>query len=126
MVVDNRAGAGGVVVAQFTEESVSDAARMALAEKVEVRHDEAITAKGAGFRHMVRVAVQLLNGEQLECAKEFPRGSERSFAAESDIVAKFEKLAAHALPQARIAELRDTILCLEKLPDAGAIVNQMA
>ena len=50
---------------------------MALAERIEVRADPAITAKGAPGRHAVRVEVRLRGGERLECAKEVPRGSER-------------------------------------------------
>ncbi len=117
---------GDCFVEQFTNEAVTDPKRMALAERIEVRADPAITAKGAPYRHAVRVEVQLRGGERLECAKEAPRGSERNFAAPADIIAKFEKLAAHALPSARAAELRDAVLGLEKLPDAGRIADLMA
>ena len=69
---------------------------------------------------------EAVSRQRLECAKEAPRGSERSFAAPADIIAKFEKLAAHALPPARAAELRDAVLGLEKLQDAGRIADLMA
>ena len=114
---------GDCFVEQFTDEAVADPKRMALAEKVDVREDPAITAKGAAFRHAVRVEVELTNGERLECAKEYARGSERNFASPADIVAKFEKLAVHGLPRARVEELRDAVLGLEKLPDAGRIAD---
>jgi len=117
---------GDCFVEQFTNEAVADPKRMALAERIEVKADPAITAKGAPCRHSVRVEVQLRGGERLECAKEAPRGSERNFAAPADIIAKFEKLAAHALPPARAAELRDAVLGLEKLHDAGRIADLMA
>jgi len=117
---------GDCFVEQFTNEAVADPKRMALAERIEVKADPAITAKGASYRHAVRVEVQLRGGERLECAKEAPRGSERSFAAPGDIIAKFEKLAAHGLPPARAAELRDAVLGLEKLQDAGRIADLMA
>src|SRR5258705_10257864 len=42
---------GDVFVDQFTEETVADRNRMELSERVEVRHDPAITARGARFRH---------------------------------------------------------------------------
>ena len=48
---------GDCFVDQFTEAKVADRERMALAEKVEVHHDQDITARGAKFRHMVRVEV---------------------------------------------------------------------
>src|SRR5215216_2876257 len=46
---------GDVFVDQFSEAITADPRRMAMAERVEVRHDPAITARGASFRHMVRV-----------------------------------------------------------------------
>src|SRR5437868_3329392 len=94
---------------QFTEDKVADPQRMALAEKVEVHHDPEITAKGAKFRHMVRVELHLKDGSRMDRTVEAARGSEKKFASESDIVEKFEKLAAKALPRARIGELRDTM-----------------
>ena len=99
---------------------------MALAEIVEVRHDDAITAKGAKFRHMVRVEVELKGGERMACTKEAARGSEKNFASAADIVQKFEKLAVHALPLAGVEALRDAVLGLETLPDAGRIADLMA
>jgi len=117
---------GDCGVEQFTDAAVADPKRMALAEKIEVRPDPAITAKGAPYRHAVRVEVQLSGGARLECAKQAPRGSERNFAAPADIIAKFEKLAAHGLPPARASELRDAVLGLEKLQDAGRIADLMA
>lgn len=115
---------GDCFVDQFSDAIVADAARMALAERVHVRHDDAITAKGAKFRHMVRVEVLLKNGERLECTKEFARGSERNFASAADIVEKFEKLAERALPRARVEELRDSVLGMEKL-SAGARIAEL-
>jgi 2-methylcitrate dehydratase PrpD len=117
---------GDCFVDQFTDAVVADPARMQLAEKVDVRQDDAITAKGAKFRHMVRVEVALKGGERLECTKEAARGSETNFASAADIVEKFEKLALHTLPRARVEELRDAVLGLETLPDAGRIADLMA
>ena len=116
---------GDCSVAQFTENAFADPRRIALAEKVEVTADPAITAKGARFRHLVRVVVHLRGGERLECAKEAPRGSERDFASVAEITRKFEQLARHALPEARVAELRDAVLGLEKLADAARLAELM-
>ena len=116
---------GDCFVDQFTADVVADPTRIALAGKVDVRHDPAITARGANFRHMVRVEVSLRGGKRLNCTKEAARGSEKSFAGAGDIIAKFEKLAVHALPEARVAELRDAVLGLEKLPDAARIADLM-
>jgi aconitate decarboxylase len=112
---------GDCFVEQFRDDVVADPRRIALADKIEVRPDAAITAKGAKFRHMVRVEVYLSNGQRLECTKEAPRGSEDHFADPAEVIAKFERLACHALSRERVAELRDAVLALEKLPDAARL-----
>jgi aconitate decarboxylase len=117
---------GDVFVDQFTEDKVADPARMKLAEVVEVHHDKDITAKGAKFRHMVRVVVELKDGTRMERTVEAARGSEKKFASDADIIEKFEKLARKALPQAQVAKLRDAMLNLEKLNDASEIARLLA
>jgi len=117
---------GDCFVEQFTEQGIADPRRLALAERVEVKSDPAISAKGAKFRHEVRVEVHLRGGERLEGAKLAGRGSEEHFAPAADIVQKFEKLAARVLPAASIGRLRDAVLEAEKLPDAARIAELMA
>ena len=117
---------GDCFVDQFTEDKVADPARMALAERVEVHHDHDITARGARFRHMVRVEVFLNDGTRMERTVEAARGSERKFAADADIIEKFEKLAGKALPHAQVARLRDAMLGLEGLDDAGKLADMLA
>jgi 2-methylcitrate dehydratase PrpD len=116
---------GDCFVDQFSESVVADTNRMAFAEKIEVHADPAITARGSKFRHMVRVEVHLKDGTRMERTVEYPRGSERNFASERQIVEKFEKLAVHALPAARVAELAETVLGLEKSDDVRRIVQLM-
>ena len=117
---------GDCFVDQFNEAIVADPQRMALAAKVEVRPDAEITGKGSKFRHMVRVELHLRDGSRMERTVEYPRGSERNFATAERIVEKFEKLAAHALPAGRAAELRDAVLALESEGDVRRIVQLMA
>jgi len=112
---------GDVFVEQFTDEAVFDAGRIALADKVEVREDPAITAKGRKYRHMVRVEVFLKNGTRLERTVELSRGSEKKFASDADIVAKFEKLVRHVMPESQMHELRDAVLNLDQLGNAARI-----
>lgn len=114
---------GDVFVDQFPEQSFTDAARIAYADRVEVRHDPGITARGSNYRHMVRVEIHLKDGTLLEETVEAPRGSEHSFASENDIVEKFEKLAIHALPRDSVERLRDAVLGLDDLEDAGEIAR---
>jgi aconitate decarboxylase len=116
---------GDCFVEQFTEGVVADPRRVALAEKVSVRHDDAITALGAKQRHKVRVEVRLKDGTTLETTVEAPRGSERNFASSADVVAKFKALARHALPAAQVDVLCETMLHAEELDDAARIVRLM-
>jgi 2-methylcitrate dehydratase PrpD len=116
---------GDCFVDQFSERIVADPKRMALAEKVEVRPDPEISARGAKYRHMVRVDVILNDGSRLERAVETPQGSEPNFASEAQVVGKFEKLAAHTLKRSQAAQLRDAVLGMEKLKDASRIVKLM-
>ena len=117
---------GDCFVDQFSDAVVSDPGRIALAEKVEVRPDAGISAKGAGYRHRVRVEVHLNDGSLLERTVETPRGSGTNFASESQVVEKFDKLAAHALKRDQAAQLRDAVLGMEKLDDASRLAQLMA
>ncbi|HEY6240083.1 MAG TPA: MmgE/PrpD family protein, partial [Burkholderiales bacterium] len=114
---------GDCFVDQFSEAVVADPRRLALAERVEVRADPAISARGSKYRHAVRVEVQLNDGSRLERSLEAPRGSEPNFASEAQVVTKFEKLAAHAVKRAQVGQLRDAVLDMEKLKDASRIAK---
>ncbi|MBT5108607.1 MAG: MmgE/PrpD family protein [Rhodospirillaceae bacterium] len=116
---------GDVFVDQFPESSFTDAARIAYADKVEVHHDADITARGSNFRHMIRAEVHLKDGIVLEETVEAPRGSEHSFASEAQVVEKFEKLATPTLGAAQTATLRDAVLGMDDLEDAGVIAKAL-
>ena len=117
---------GDCFVDQFKPGVERDPKRMALADRVEVIADPEITARGAKHRHAVRVELTLKNGRRLRREEEAPRGSEQRFASSAEVVGKFEKLAARALPAARIGELRDAVLELEKLGDAARLAALLA
>jgi len=116
---------GDVFVDQFTEAMVADETRMALARKVEVVEDPAITALGSKFRHKVRVELHLRDGTRLEETLESPRGSEHNFAQASDITAKFAKLASGVFDAKDSEHIRDLVLDVERLPDIGALVKAL-
>ena len=117
--------AGDVFVDQFDDKQIADPARIAFSEKVKVAEDPAITSRGAKYRQMVRVEVFLKDGAVLKETVEAPRGSEDRFASTADVVEKFDKLAGHQVPAARVASIRDAVLNLEKLPDASALARLM-
>src|SRR4051812_10695044 len=117
---------GDCFVEQFQPGAERDAQRMALAERVTVLEDPAITAKGAQHRQEVRVQVDLRGGRRLERTQTTPRGSEQSFASGAEIVAKFETLARRALSTGQIDELRDAVLGLESLPSAARLADLLS
>lgn len=114
---------GDVFVEQFDEACVTDARRIALSRRVEVKHDPAITALGSKFRHKVRVEVHYRDGSIETETREAPRGSEHSFASEADLVDKFEKLTRHVLPEAQREAIIEAVLGMEKLGRAHRLVE---
>ncbi len=117
---------GDVFVDQFTEAAVTDPRRMALAGKVEVRHDPAITARGAKFRHMVRVEMRFADGTFESETVEAPRGSEQKFASEADVVDKFRKLARQTGSDVEAERISELMLGCDKLTDIGVLVSALA
>jgi 2-methylcitrate dehydratase PrpD len=117
---------GDCFVEQFQPGAERDPKRKALAERVTVLADPAITAKGAKHRHEVRVEVELRDGRRLTRKQDTPRGSDQNFASQADIIAKFEKLAGGALAAKRVVQLRDAVLGLEKLRDAAQLSELLA
>jgi 2-methylcitrate dehydratase PrpD len=117
---------GDAFVDQFTEEKVADPVRMQLSRRVEVQEDPAITARGPGSRHMVRVEVVLRDGTRLDETVEAPRGSETHFASDADVIEKFRKLAMHHLAAAKVDRIVEQVMGLERLADAGTLVAALA
>jgi aconitate decarboxylase len=114
---------GDVFVDQFTEEAVADRTRMELSRKVEVVEDPAITARGARYRHMVRVDVHLSDGSVHSETRESPRGSEHSFAPAEDIVNKFRKLTRAAMSKEQQEALIAAMLKVETLSDSHELIR---
>lgn len=114
---------GDVFVDEFTPDCAADPARIALARKVTVVHDPAITALGAAHRHKVRVEVHFRDGSAEIETRDAPRGGERSFAGADDIVAKFRKLTRGVMPQMRQDALIDAVLGLDKLAQSRTLVE---
>jgi aconitate decarboxylase len=113
---------GDVFVDQFTEEAVTDRGRMELSKRVEVIEDPAITARGARYRHMVRIDVHLSDGSVHSETREAPRGSEHSFAPAEDIIDKFRKLTRTTLPKDQQDALIAAMLKVEMLADTRELI----
>lgn len=117
---------GDCFVDQFTEDKVADPDRMRVAEKVQVEHDAAITAKGSKSRHMVRVEVFFKDGSRMERTVQAGRGNEHDFASEADIVEKFDKLALHVLDRPQVERIREWVLSMDKQADAAELARLLA
>jgi 2-methylcitrate dehydratase PrpD len=117
---------GDVFVDQFSDKIVNDPRRTAMAAKVAVRHDPAITGRGAKLRHMVRVEVRLADGTRLDQTMEAPRGSEDQFASENDVVDKFRKLTRRVLSEAQSDRIAELVLAVEALEDIGVLAKALA
>ncbi len=113
---------GDVFVDEFTPDCVADPARIALARKVKVVHDPAITALGAAYRHKTRVEIHFRDGSVETETREAPRGSEHSFASTDDIARKFRKLAEPVMGKQADAIVA-TVMDLDNLPDSRALID---
>ena len=117
---------GDVFVDQFSDAAVDRPARAWRSpQKVEVVHDPAITARGAKFRHMVRVEVHFSDGTRSNETVEAPRGSEASSPARPTLW-KFKKLATHTVSGAKADEVVNLVLGAEKLKRAEQIAEALA
>ena len=112
-----------VFIEQFTPQAVNDPARIALADKIEVREDPAISAKEKSARREVHVEVQLKDGTRLNETVQSARGSERKFATEAEVVGKFEKLASRVLPENQVKAVCETVLDLDQRQDAAMLAG---
>jgi aconitate decarboxylase len=114
---------GDVFVDQFTPVCADDPARIALARKVKVVHDPAITALGAAHRHKVRVEVHFHDGAVERETREAPRGSEHAFGSADDIVGKFRKLVRGVMQKQQQDALIDAVMRLDELPDSRLLIG---
>lgn len=114
---------GDVFVDQFTPDCVANQSRIDLSRRVEVLEDPAITALGSKFRHKVRVEVHLKDGSIETETREAPRGSEKYFATEEDIVAKFRKLTRKVMSQEQQNQLIEAVLNMEELDDVHQLTD---
>ncbi|HEY6259794.1 MAG TPA: MmgE/PrpD family protein [Xanthobacteraceae bacterium] len=117
---------GDAFVAQFTEDKVADPARMAFSRRVEVVEDPQITALGSRYRHKVRVEVRLRNGEVHEQTVEAPRGSEKRFASDQDVINKFRKLAETRLANPQIDRVVNLVMDAERMASARELAAALS
>jgi aconitate decarboxylase len=116
---------GDAFVAQFTEDKMADPQRIALSRRIEVIEDPEITALGSRYRHKVRLEVHLRNGEVLEETVEAPRGSEKRFASDQDVVNKFRKLAGARFAGPQVDRIVDLVMSAERMTSARELATAL-
>jgi 2-methylcitrate dehydratase PrpD len=117
---------GDVFVEQFGPGAVTDPDRIALADKVEVEIDPAISAKGRDSRNEIHVEVELNDGTKLQETVYHSRGSEKKFATEGEVLEKFEKLAVNVMPAPQVRQIADMMLSLEKQTDTAKLARLLS
>jgi 2-methylcitrate dehydratase PrpD len=117
---------GDAFVSQFTEDKVADSARIALSRRVAVIEDPQITALGSRYRHKIRVVVRLKNGEVHEQTVEAPRGSEKKFASDHDVIDKFRKLAGSRMANPQVDRIIDLVLHAERMASARELATALS
>jgi 2-methylcitrate dehydratase PrpD len=108
-------------VDQITAKSIRRPDVLATTKKIEVVEDGQFDALGDEGRHGVEVEVQLRNGNSYSEKVLHAKGSDKHPMTEDEVLRKFDLLASRVLSNSRLEQLRDTLLNLEKLPDARKI-----
>ena len=101
---------------------MADPGRLAMIERIEIKHDPEITALGRPYRHKVHVEVRLKDGAALKTTIQ-KRFDEMPFPSAERVIKKFDTLARHAFPQSQVDNIRDAVLGLEKLDDAKTLAR---
>ncbi|MBN3801523.1 MmgE/PrpD family protein [Paraburkholderia sp. Ac-20336] len=88
---------GDAFVDQYRPERIADPTVLALIDKIEIYHDQALDAGGAEKRHTAQVSAQLVDGSEMNVRIEHRLGSAQRPLGADVIRAKFVRLAASAL-----------------------------
>ena len=110
-------------VDQVTEKSIRSEAVLKTTDKIEVLEDPEFEALGDEGRHGVALEVQLQDGRSYSEKVLHARGSDKHPMTRDEVVQKFRLLASRVLSRSRVEQLEDTLLNLEKLPDARKIAK---
>ena len=110
-------------VDQITEKSIRSEAVVKITKKIEVLEDPELEALGDEGRHVVNLDVQLQDGRSYSEKVLHTKGSDKHPMTREEALQKFRLLASRVLSRTRVEQLEDTLLNLEKLPDARKIAK---
>jgi 2-methylcitrate dehydratase PrpD len=108
-------------VDQVTEKSIRRSDVLQTTKKIEVLEDPQFDTLGDEGRHGVELEVQLKNGKNYSEKVLHAKGSDKHPMTREEVLKKFRLLASRVLSRARVDQLEDTLLNLEKLDDAKKI-----
>ena len=108
---------GNIFIEQFTEEKIKDPKIIQYSRKVEVVPDPELDRLGAELRHVVVVEVRTVNGKTFSRRVDTAKGSDRRPMSTHEVIEKFRLLSGKVLSSDRVAELENTVRCLEDLAD---------
>jgi 2-methylcitrate dehydratase PrpD len=111
---------GSSRVENFTWDALRDERVMALARRVFVTEDKAMTAKLPQFRP-ARVDVLLRDGRTLSASVEANRGDDQDPYSRDELTGKYFSLTARMLPHELADEMRKKFLDLDKIADIRSI-----
>jgi len=113
---------GSTEVENFTWDAVRDRRVLALAQRVSVREDKAMTARLPAVRP-ARVALTLTDGRTLEAAVEANRGDDQDPYSRDELATKYASLAARVWPADRASRVRDRLLLLSAQPNVATLFD---
>ena len=108
---------GAAFIDQYAETRLADPKILALIGRIAFAHDPELDRGGAAKRHAVTIDAVRRDGGTLSTAVEQRRGSPEHPLSRDEIEAKFRRLAAVALPPARIDELMALVDRIEREPN---------
>lgn len=116
---------GAATVQAFRDGARTDAAILALAGKVEVREDPALTAQLPGLRP-ARVAVTLADGRRLSAEVLTNRGDTEDPYTPDEVREKFRELAGPVWAPERLAAIAAAVEGLDAAADVSALLDLLA
>jgi len=119
-LVHGRLGAEALTGAALADEAV-----LALADRVELAEDPALSARFPAER-LARVQIELDDGACLDSGEMVPRWEAADPPADAEVLDKFRWLAAGVLPAERAAALEDALWNCAELPDARTLLDRLA
>ena len=116
---------GEAFVQQFSAAQINDPETLAFTKRISASVDPDIEGRGHAFRHMARVQVETTDGQTFEQVVTDRRGSPENPISSTDVVAKFQTLAAGVLSQGAMNDVMAIVDDLEDQQDMSALMNAL-